>query len=644
MTITGVATSSYYTSGCDPVAGTSDCTGTDLIDELATQTDANGNTTTYTEDPEGNTLSVTDPYGNETTMSYDDMGNRQEETAPKGNVSGATWQEHTTFTAYDAEGEVCWNAVDESSTPSLSCSSPPLNATLNTYDADGNVTNVIDPAGNHTSTAFDSDGETCWTAPSNVSTPSCASAPSGATLYSYDSNGNTLSTTDADGNTNSSQFTDPTCPSTATTQTLAEYSSGHQDAYTYDTSCHLLSHTDAGGVVTTYGYDGEGQMTGEYPGDPGGTASLSGISCASSSDCVAGGTTVASQAVGLETTNSGSAFSVGSSLTGGTVTGLNCPNTSTCFAVGTTTGGAAAIWVTTNSGASWSSQTVPGSVGALSAISCTSATKCTAVGWGTNEFDPIDVYTRDGSTWSEQDLSSLSQLETLDAVDCVSSTSCIAVGSDTTGSADVITGSYSSVWNYTSLLSDVPSNQGPLTGVSCSSSSWCSAVGALTGNSAEILATTSYGSSWTIDTVPSEVNSLSGVSCPVTSDCFAVGATGTEGLPAIVATTNGGSSWISETPAINTDPSTSTPDPATVDELDTISCVSASTCYAAGTSDAGSGGVMVTTSSGSTWSVASGLTPETFAHNSDAQIDRDGRSFRDHYVRLRLTRPRNLCQ
>ncbi len=83
---------------------------------------------------------------------------------------------------------------------------------------------------------------------------------------------------------------------------------------------------------------------------------------------------------------------------------------------------------------------------------------------------------------------------------------------------------------------------------------------------------------------------VSAVSCaPISTTCVAVGDDGGH-VASVIVTNNDGSSWSDATP------------PPGVTSLSTVSCPSASVCYAGGGS-----GIMKSTNGGSTWTVQDSL-------------------------------------
>ena len=144
------------------------------------------------------------------------------------------------------------------------------------------------------------------------------------------------------------------------------------------------------------------------------------VACPSTSDCTAVGSTGSGANGGNYTGVIAVTTDAGRSWTYRAVppevenlTGVACASTSDCTAVGYnyTTGGATAsavIVATTDGGVTWTSQTVPSGVQILSAIACPAATSdCIAVGYtvdslGSANGATIVATTNGGATWANR--------------------------------------------------------------------------------------------------------------------------------------------------------------------------------------------------------------------------------------------------
>jgi phosphatidylinositol-3-phosphatase len=237
--------------------------------------------------------------------------------------------------------------------------------------------------------------------------------------------------------------------------------------------------------------------------------------------------------------------------------GASCPSTSTCFAVGD--GGS--ISATTNGGGHWSSQSSPTN-DRLYAVGCAKAsTGCVAAG----DRGTI-AGTSTGTSWSEQ---SSGTSQALTGVSCPVAGSCVVVGDQGT---ILTTTDGGATWHSRPSGTDADLNA-----VSCASASLCTAVGSL----GTILKTTNGGDSWTTPASGTTAY-LGGVSCPRrTNDCYAAGQAGT-----LLATTDGSKTWAAKPTGVS-------------DQLNSISCVSATSCVATGST----GTVLSTASGGTSWTV-----------------------------------------
>ena len=270
--------------------------------------------------------------------------------------------------------------------------------------------------------------------------------------------------------------------------------------------------------------------------------------------------------------------------------GVSCSSASMCTAVGSAdTGTAIQTLVEQWNGTSWSivasPDTDPGSDQLLVDVSCTSATACTAVGSaGTLAGTTITlVETWDGTTWSivPSPNTGAGGVSELNSVSCPSATSCTSVG-------DFFTGTVSQTlveqWNGTTwsiVASPVPSTSATsvLSSVSCPTAGTCTAVGHAVVNSVwQTLVESWTDTTWSIvaspDSSPADFDALVGVSCTTATTCTAVGSS-TDGTTTsdLVVQWNGASWYLVPLAPIA----------GGLDaELAGVSCVGPSVCTAAG--------------------------------------------------------------
>jgi hypothetical protein len=255
--------------------------------------------------------------------------------------------------------------------------------------------------------------------------------------------------------------------------------------------------------------------------------------------------------------------------------GVSCPTSDFCEAVGDYQQPFASVSIAeTWNGSAWTMQSFPvpaNSDGAgLTQVSCTSATFCEAVG---SYFDESDGSTDplaavwNGTSWSIQSTPSLTTTAAFTAVSCTSAKFCEAWGGGNAGNPGP---EVAEQWNGTSwALQTVPSDAVSVAGVSCTSAKFCEAVGT----------TAVYGwngSQWSAQTVPSSLSAagLNGVSCTSAKFCELVGVENTSPNYVGVAAVWNGSAWTAQSAA--------NPSGATYASLDAVSCASASACEAAG--------------------------------------------------------------
>ncbi len=192
----------------------------------ATCTSPPAGATVYGYDPYGDLVSELDPDGNETTWSYDADGDLLTEISPIGNTASPPGGQ----AAYTTTNTYYWPGELESIKAPYNGNS--FSTTLYTYDADGNLLTTTDPSGYVTTATYDADDRICWIAPGSYSSPSCLSAPTGATVYSYVANtGNPSQVKNGDGYTTTYRYDNP---SYSGDPTYVVDGSGNTTSYVYD--------------------------------------------------------------------------------------------------------------------------------------------------------------------------------------------------------------------------------------------------------------------------------------------------------------------------------------------------------------------------------------------------------------------------
>ena len=242
-------------------------------------------------------------------------------------------------------------------------------------------------------------------------------------------------------------------------------------------------------------------------------------------------------------------------LDGAGLSGISCVSTTSCVAVGTYQE-ENYLLVETLSGETWTAKTLrrPAHVPrvALSSVSCVAATSCMAVGayWAADPTFSRPLAARlTGTKWRLQGLSvppdgSSNVAFTypmLNAVSCPSDDDCVAVGSYPTGPVDAepLTETFDGTgWQAGTAATAGPATFSQLWGVSCDGPGSCVAAGDQDGNPlVESLAT----GTWTPEILATPdgetAASLQAVSCPEAGSCVAIGSgIGEGGVDPVTAT------------------------------------------------------------------------------------------------------------
>jgi hypothetical protein len=285
----------------------------------------------------------------------------------------------------------------------------------------------------------------------------------------------------------------------------------------------------------------------------GGSVNLEGMSCASTSWCVAVGT------LGTIVTFNGTTWSAGTSGTTETLRSVSCPSSSSCTASGNHG------TVVTYNGSAWTHQASL-TLNNLAAVSCVSGTSCASVG------DSGSAYGGGGSSWTAQTTGTSNALR---AVACTSHAAggatnlqCWGVGAAGT---IVYTGNQTYVYygaaNSWALQGHSATSQ-DLTSVSCPSTTACVAVG---WNGAAVSTVT--GSYWTSISTGT-TNPFTGLACPSTTLCWAVGLDVGSNHPYLIKLTYASYAWSATVTSVTWT--------APQGFFNGVSCASSTSCVAVG--------------------------------------------------------------
>jgi RHS repeat-associated protein len=257
-TYTSVGGNPYLASvqgfGCDSCGATA--TRTFQVDSQGnrlSETDGNGNTTSFTYDANGNVLTRTDAIG---TVSY--TYNSFAEVLTARDQLG-----NTTTMVYDAKGNLL-----STTAPSPDGGTTPGPRMQFTYDAKGQLLTITDPLGHTTTTAYFASGL--------VSSVKDAQKKAGTITFVYDARGNRTSMTDSLSRTTAFQYdsmnrvTQITAPDSSTTRftydtrgrrTATIDALNRTTTEAYDDADRVTSSIDTANRTTTFGYDTENNLT-----------------------------------------------------------------------------------------------------------------------------------------------------------------------------------------------------------------------------------------------------------------------------------------------------------------------------------------------------------------------------------------------
>jgi hypothetical protein len=317
---------------------------------------------------------------------------------------------------------------------------------------------------------------------------------------------------------------------------------------------------------------------------------LLGVSCASSGFCMAVGDyydAAGSDQTLIEAWN-GSIWSIVSSPNSGSgynvLQGVTCASSSFCMATGyyVDATGIAQTLIEIWNGSNWSILSSPNSGSGdniLYGVSCVSSSFCVAAGgsYGSSIYASTLIEAWNGNTWSIVSSPNTSGVRNeLLSVTCVSGSFCVAAGDYViTNNRTLIEAWNGTKWSIVNSPNPPVGGFDSLHGVSCVSSSFCVAAGESNGGGDSMTLIEAWnGSSWSVVSSPNTAigfNTLDGVSCISRSFCMAAG-TGPYSEATLIEAWNG-SSWIIM----------SSPNPGSEFNIfASVSCTGGSFCVASG--------------------------------------------------------------
>ena len=385
----------------------------------------------------------------------------------------------------------------------------------------------------------------------------------------------------------------------------------------------------AGGVVTARVIAGSSPAAmASNPNDllPAGITALSQVVCPPSgpSDthgtCVAIGSTPSGAVILAGTitaaTDTWQAEPLGTGVTVGTLTQVSCASTTACVAVGTTGGAAVAVSGSAAAGSTWVAGTPPTGVAltSLSRVVCPAANACMALGTGTVGAGPAGPLVLSGVptvpasglaggvTWTDDAIPATDTLTSLSQVVCPSATRCLVTGSGTvqgTVAASIMTGPAAGGALIDDAVPHSPTIPLVLNQLTCPSASVCVADGASASGPVSISGLLGTPDAWVSDTVPPTVTTLTQLTCPTSTQCLTAGSGPTGGALLQGAVTTGGSTVTAVWTAVGL------PAAGTLQYVDGLACVARPSSYCAAVGATTTSAVLLGSVMGSpaTWSL-----------------------------------------
>ncbi|HTX00311.1 MAG TPA: DUF6531 domain-containing protein, partial [Acidimicrobiales bacterium] len=385
------------------------------------------------------------------------------------------------------------------------------------------------------------------------------------------------------------------CPSTSVCYAIVESTTNNGESLPSDS---VVVQTTDGGAT----WSADDLASGSYPSE-----GFNAIACPSTQVCVAVGPSPADNNVeAVYTANGGGTWNDADISTacdgsncisfntaqGDGVFAISCPSTSQCFVAAEGQYGgypAAAVLSTVQSGStalgeSWTAVMISSGGSGTNydealGISCSSTASCFAVGsygyysGGTN-YEVAKVWKLASGSWSS--VIAPSGPTELSEVTCTSSSDCYAIAGGWPAWLGYYEGDVSDLYltvNAGSTWSSTTGSSGSsLDSVACPSTSSCFVAGGDYSYGA-FVDPMSSGGVLSAGSLPNYVWDLDAISCATATSCVASGSTPAAG---VVASSDGGATWFAPPPS-SIDASWE----STYSSLDAISCPAAGNCYAA---------------------------------------------------------------
>ena len=262
---------------------------------------ANGATTAYDYDDNGNRISTKNALGQESkVLEFDAAGRALKTQDANGSTTESTYDKAGRTLTTTRDGQVTYYEYDTAGRQ-VKTRYPDGSESSREYDAAGNLAKTIDHEGNTTENTYDNSGNQLTTRVVDASGTVLLSSSSeynaksqlvrsidaggNTTQFEYDKDGNQVKITDANGNVSRNEY-DAQNRLTKSIDAL-----GGETHYEYDINGNRTKVTAPNGAVTEFTYDNFNQLTAEISADRGETTYAYDVSGSQSAITTANGDT-----------------------------------------------------------------------------------------------------------------------------------------------------------------------------------------------------------------------------------------------------------------------------------------------------------------------------------------------------------------